>query len=125
MTLQECYKKIGADYDSVIGRLMNERIVKKFVFKFQSDPSFRNLEEAVREKNWEEAFRAAHTLKGICGNLSFSRLAEASATLTDVLREKNGMEPDAEEIKALADGVRAEYEKTMDAIRELADSEPV
>ncbi len=36
----------------------------------------------------ETAFRAAHTLKGICMNLGFDRLYEASYDITEVLRAK-------------------------------------
>ena len=34
MNLKECYNSIGADYEDVTRRLMNERLVKKFVLKF-------------------------------------------------------------------------------------------
>ena len=37
-------------------------------------------------KNLEEAFGAAHTLKGVCMNLSFERLFHSSSALTESLR---------------------------------------
>ena len=32
----------------------------------------------MENKNYEDAFRSAHTLKGVCQNLSFDRLYEVS-----------------------------------------------
>ena len=62
--------------------------------------------------NVEEAFRAAHTIKGMCQNLSFSKLADSSHDITEVLRSG-----DLEGAKAYIDRVRADYECTVDAIR--------
>lgn len=74
MTIQECYKKMGADYQEVLGRLYNETMICKFVRMFLQDDSFQILEEALRRGDVKEAFRGAHTLKGVCQNLGFSNL---------------------------------------------------
>lgn len=37
MTLQECYVKIGGDYNDILHRFMNENMVRKFVLKFPQD----------------------------------------------------------------------------------------
>lgn len=65
--------------------LRSERLITKFVLKFPGDPSFSQLQSTLEEKNVEEAFRAAHTLKGVAQNLGFTPLYEATATLTEVL----------------------------------------
>ena len=64
MTIQECYKKMGADYQEVLGRLYNEAMICKFARMFLQDDSFQILEEALRRGDVKEAFRGAHTLKG-------------------------------------------------------------
>ena len=89
MNINECYQAMGADYEEVFGRLRNERLITKFVLKFPGDPSFSQLQSTLEEKNVEEAFRAAHTLKGVAQNLGFTPLYEATATLTEVLRAGN------------------------------------
>ena len=86
MTIQECYKKMGADYQEVLGRLYNEAMICKFVRMFLQDDSFQILEEALRRGDVKEAFRGAHTLKGVCQNLGFSNLYEPTYTLTETLR---------------------------------------
>lgn len=45
MTIQECYKKMGADYQEVLGRLHNEAMIGKFVRMFLQDDSFHILED--------------------------------------------------------------------------------
>ena len=78
MTLKECYEKMEANYDEVIGRLRSERLVQKFALKFLDDPSYQLLITSMEEKNYEEAFRAAHTIKGVCQNLGFSTMCIVS-----------------------------------------------
>ena len=63
MTIQECYQKIGGDYEAVLKRLMSPNLVRKFIGKFLEDDSYQKLCEEMDAGNREEAFRAAHTLK--------------------------------------------------------------
>lgn len=112
MTLQECYAAFGGGYEEVLGRLRSERLIQKFALKFLDDGSFRQLCEAVAAQDRENAFRAAHTLKGVCQNLGFDRLGGSSSRITDALRD--AWPPDAD---ALLEEVRADYEETAGALR--------
>ena len=112
MTLQECYTALGGDYEDVLGRLRSERLVQKFVLKFLDDTNLDLLCRSLSEGNCEEAFRAAHTIKGMCLNLGFTRLAESSSQMTEALRAG-----DLDEGRALLEGVRADYDRAVDAIR--------
>ena len=47
----------------------------------------------MKDKNYEDAFRSAHTLKGVCQNLSFDCLYEVSNELTELLRDRTGEQP--------------------------------
>lgn len=72
MNLKDCYIKFGGDFDEVLGRLRREQSVQKFMYKFLDDKSFQLFEASMENKDYEEALRAVHTLKGICQNLSFA-----------------------------------------------------
>ena len=74
MTVKECYEQMGADYEDVLGRLRNEALIRKFAKKFLEDGSFQMLKDGLVKKDGEMAFRAAHTLKGVCQNLGFDNL---------------------------------------------------
>lgn len=89
MTVRECYEKIGSDFDKVLGRMGSEALVKRFAVKFLEDKSFEELTESLKEKDGEDAFRAAHTLKGICANLGLDRLYEIDCELTEKLRGRS------------------------------------
>ena len=60
---------------------------------FLEDQSYLQLKQALKDKNYEDAFRSAHTLKGVCQNLSFDRLYEVSHELTELLRDRTGEQP--------------------------------
>lgn len=112
MTLTECYAAMGGNYDEVIGRLRSERLIQKFVLKFLNDGSYDLLCSSMEAKDYPEAFRAAHTIKGVCQNLSFQRLQESSSRLSEALR--HGYTPEAD---GLLIQVKEDYQLTAQAIR--------
>ena len=89
MDLKDCYIKFGGDFDEVLGRLRREQTIQKLVYKFLDDKSFRLFEASMGNKDYAEALRAVHTLKGICQNLSFTRLLESSSLVTKALKEND------------------------------------
>ena len=113
MTVRESYEKIGSNFDEVLRRLGSEALVKRFALKFLNDTSFQDLKDALVKKDGETAFRAAHTLKGVCQNLSFTSLYEPSQAITEALR--GGKKPGADEMLG---SVTEAYERTTAAIRE-------
>ena len=111
MTINECYIALGGNYDDVLGRLRSERLIQKFVLKFLDDKSFETLCSSMQEENLEEAFRAAHTIKGTCLNLGFTKLGNSSSEITEALRSG-----DMSGAKDLMEQVRRDYQQTVDAI---------
>ncbi len=89
MNLIECYSALGGNYEDVLRRLTSERLVKKFAVRFLDDKSYGLLENSLSENNIDEAFRAAHTIKGVCANLGFDKLLHSSSEITEALREGN------------------------------------
>lgn len=104
MTVRECYVSMEADYDEIIRRLMTDERIARFLGKFLNDKSFESLCTAMEQKNVEEAFRAAHTLKGVSQNLALTRLGHSVERLTERLRNateyKDDLDPMLEEVKA-------------------------
>ena len=114
MTLQEFYARVGGDYNATLSRLPSEALVKKFILKYPGDPSFAQLKDALAAQDWELAFRASHTLKGVAQNLGMARLYKAAAALCDAVR---GPKPLAD--KRRWPPVLAAHEEVLAAIREL------
>lgn len=117
MTIQECYAAMGSNYEDVIARLRSDRLVQKFMLRFLDDKSYELFCTSMKEKNYEEAFRAAHTIKGVCQNLGFTRLLDSSSEMSDALR--HGWTPEAD---ALTDRLAADYRLTIGAIQSFQQS---
>ena len=114
MTLKQCYELFGGDYEGVVSRLVKEERIKKFLFKFLTDSTFTGLTEFIADGNYEEAFRAAHTIKGLCQNLGFDQLYKSSFALTEALR--GGKKPEDD---TLYQQVKEDYEQVINAIKSL------
>ena len=114
MTVQECYEKMGEDYQEILSRFGSEAMVKRFAVKFLNDTSFANLKQALQDKDVNEAFRAAHTLKGVCLNLGFDNLYKVSSDITEILRvgKLTGT-------KEAFENVKEQYNITVNAIKAI------
>lgn len=119
MTLTECYKKIDANYDEVIERLLTEDRVQKYTLRFLTIPDFENLKQAHGAGDFELMQRHSHTLKGIALNLSFKNLAEKSAKMKDVIAAGSR---DKAETDLLYSEIETEYNKVISIIQEYKDS---
>ena len=71
MMLEELYQEIAGNYQDIRERLRKEERIEKFVLLFLKDTSYQDMLQAWEQGNLETAFRAVHTLKGVCMNLSF------------------------------------------------------
>lgn len=95
--LKEKLKLAGVDVESGVERFMsNEDLYWKFALRFLEDRNAQLLSEAFQNGDAADAFKAAHNLKGVCGNLSFMRLYEAVRDMTEPLRNGNLEEAKAE-----------------------------
>ena len=121
MTIQECYQKLGGDYAQVEKRLPGIHLIRRFIAKFLDDGSYPELCRAMEQGQTEEAFRAAHTLKGVSANLGFDRLTASSGELTELLRGRTDGIPT--EAVPLLDMVRQDYDLKADAIRAYLNSD--
>jgi len=86
VNIKEFYDYIGEDYGEVIGRLKVESRIVKYVSRFPADTCFGLLCSSIGEKQYSDAFRAAHTLKGICLNLGFGGFHDVISDITEKLR---------------------------------------
>lgn len=112
MSIKDAYAVFGGDYEDVLSRLSSEALVERFAIKFLADDSFPNLKQALADANAQEAFRAAHTLKGVCQNLGFDNLYTPAFELTERLRagSLDGSAP-------LFAEVEKEYDRTVEALK--------
>lgn len=111
MTLQECYEKMGGDYEEVLARLTKEERIEKFMLRFLEDTSFVELKMALEEKKYDEVFRLIHTIKGLSQNLGFTSLYLVSDKMTEAVR---GGVPLSD--RSLFDAVECVFHQTYEVI---------
>lgn len=112
MRVKEVYEKLGEDYQLAISRLSKEERIEKYFLLFLKDGSFAELEKGFADGDMFAAFRAAHTLKGVCANLCLNTLSSYASILTEDLR--NGA--NITHAKDCFPRFREEYLKVIDAI---------
>ena len=113
MTVSEFYTAIHGDYKGTLSRFLTEERMRRFALKFEADPSYDELLYAVKAGDVTEAFRAAHTLKGVCQNLGFDWLYEIAFQITEILRAGSL------DVAAPLDELKTRYGVVMTAIRNL------
>ncbi len=101
----------GVDYNTALERFMGkDDLYERFLVKFLEDENFRKLGENIKAGNVEEAFKCAHTLKGLSGNLGFDNLLEEDAQIVEILRSGS------------LDGVEELYEVLSERYHKLCDT---
>ncbi len=84
---REMFEAYGADYHSTMARFMgNEAMYMKFLDMLFKDDNLEKLGEALEKQDYEEAFSAAHTLKGVVGNMGLTPLFHAVCAVVEPLR---------------------------------------
>lgn len=85
MTAKEFYLGIGGNYDDAVA-LLHTSGVEKILRMLADDENFDVLCNSYENGDYEKAFIAAHTLKGVFLNLHFDELSKYASELTEVLR---------------------------------------
>lgn len=116
MDIQKFYETIGVDYTRVLRRLMKEQLVDKYLHLFLEDKSFDRLEKAMEAQDYEEAFKAVHTLKGLSLNLELTPLSDAAAELSGYLKFQTAETLKQNEAEEKYKKVKTEYETIKNLI---------
>lgn len=102
----------GIDVGQALERMMgSEALLERLLGKFPADQNFQKLCRALDCGDSEGAVSAAHTLKGICGNLSMTSLFELFTKQVEALRRG-----DLTEAGRLMEEIRPAYEEAVKAI---------
>ena len=90
---REIFEGYGADYNSTMARFMgNEAMYLKFLDMLFKDDNLEKLGTALEQQDYEAAFAAAHTLKGVVGNMGLTPLFNAVCAIVEPLRKREAPE---------------------------------
>ena len=111
----ETLRGAGVDVDGALERLMGSAaLLERLLGKFASDGSYAALRRALENRDADGAVAAAHTLKGMCGNLSMTELFSLFGRQVELLRAG-----DLEGAEALMESIVPAYEQMIRAIEEV------
>lgn len=86
---KEQLQAYGADYKATMERFMgNEALYMRLLDMLFKDDSLHKLGDALDAGDLTQAFEAAHTLKGVVGNMGLKPLYEAVCTIVEPLRQR-------------------------------------
>lgn len=109
---KEILMDAGIDVDGGIERCMgNEALYKKLIKRIWQDANYQEVLSGMEAGSMDQVLKAAHTLKGISGNLGFIRLYEITEEIVKQIREEH-YEEIGDKIAELAEN----YEKVMSAL---------
>lgn len=101
------------DVQGALRRLCgDEQLYISCLGMFLDDPTLDELNEAIRIKSWDEAFTAAHALKGFAGNMGFVPLMHSTGKLVVLIRGGR-----LQEIGDCVAQINSNYRDITDAIR--------
>jgi len=99
-TIEEL-KIYGANTDEALSRLMgNEAFYLALIPRVFEDSNFKALSDGIAEGDLDKAFDAAHSLKGVLGNLELTPILKPMLEITELLRHRENVDysPYLEEI---------------------------
>lgn len=103
------------DVDGALDRFCgNEQLYVTCLQTFLGDPTLGELETSLAEQRWDDAFTAAHALKGLAGNLGFVPLMHSTGQLVILIRGGH-----VQELPASLEEVKSRYCNITDAIRQF------
>ena len=77
----------GINVNEALERMMgNEKLLSRLLGKFLEDASCERLAQAIAVQDAQAAAEAAHTLKGVSGNLSISTVYDLASRQCDLFR---------------------------------------
>ncbi|MBO5473888.1 MAG: Hpt domain-containing protein [Lachnospiraceae bacterium] len=119
--LKEQLEENGANIEAAINRFMgNEEVLLKFLLGLKEDENFPQLRASLEEENFAEAFKRAHSIKGVYANLGLDPIAGAASAMTELLRGREAEEIDREELWEMNEALEEAYELFLDLIDEYA-----
>lgn len=109
----------GADVEGTLKRFMGkDTLYLKFLGKFPADQNYANLGTHLEAGAYEEAYKCAHALKGVVGNLGLTPVFDKVSTLVEELRNKADADVDAARANGLWQEIKESYERFITIINE-------
>ena len=116
MTLKELYEQIGGDYEQALRVLRMDKLIDKYIRKLPKGGVADALIAAGGTMDPTQLFETAHAVKGVCGNLGLTKMAEAASEITEEFRPGSSRKLSDEDIGARIQTFAALYAQAREGI---------
>lgn len=114
------FEAYGGDYQATMARFVNkEDMYLKFLDMLFKDDNMQKLGDALDEGDMKGAFEAAHTLKGVVGNMGLTPLFSSVCTILEPLRARE----ERSDYLEMYDVIKKEFQKADDLRANLKKGE--
>ena len=115
--LFQALKLCETDVDGAVQRFSgNEKLYLKYLKAFTKEPTMAELNNAIDTQNWDDAFMAAHALKGLAGNMGFVPLFHAVGELVLLLRAHK-----TDQIASIRSQISLAYNDVINTLKQFDD----
>lgn len=112
---QKYLEELGVDFPVNLARCLGkEEFYAHLLEKFIHGTYIEDIEKGLEQRDYEMAFRACHSLKGVSVNLGLDRLYETTIPLTEALRQPPY---DVEKIKSYFEIVKKSHRENVENIK--------
>ena len=117
MTVKELYEKIHGNYQNALSMMMMDDFIKRMLTKFvQSNPAS-NLFKAYEDNDYQAVFAAAHSLKGVTGNLALTSLYDKVVPIVE--KTRNASPNSMIDVDKEMNDFKAEYQFVIEIINKF------
>jgi HPt (histidine-containing phosphotransfer) domain-containing protein len=105
---------VYVNFEEGCHRVMNNaKLYIKLITKFKNETNLNDLSSALAANEFEKAQSAAHTIKGVAANLSFTELYEKTKEIEAQIKVKSVEDGELASVQAVFDKTIKEVEKVI------------
>ena len=111
MNVKQFYIDIKGSYDNALAIMMNDALIARMISKFMNSGTIEQMVSLYENKDYRALFAAAHSLKGVAGNLAFTSLYDIACVITEATRNSDDANLDKEiaDLKAIYSLLKEKY----------------
>lgn len=111
------FEAYGGDYDVTMSRFMGkETLYMKILGMMFQDENLKKLGTAIEENDLDAAFEAAHTLKGVAGNLGLAPFYDSVCRIVEPIRNRE----EREDYTQMYQEIQDEFSRVDELWKELS-----
>ena len=96
MNVKQFYIDINGSYQDALAIMMNDAFIARLMKKFMENNSYQEIVSLYEKKDYRALFAAAHSFKGVTGNLALTPLYELASYITEATRNSDDVNLDKE-----------------------------